>query len=1460
VEVFNINDNYFKYQKCLSGITYQFVNQLDNIYNKNLMVGTNYCIYCMYNEFDIINNFIVNFYQVDVCSTENLDLTKRYFQIDNANLRTGHRVLLVGQIDTTENDVYLVDSRGYLILSDELAETGKTWRYKAYVKLGDNKGKQFHLKNSGNRFPLKGERKEFLDGHGYIIKSFFNYDLLNVGTIVPKLIFTDYEIARLSLNKNYELYTGFTLTNLVSGDTINIKYHDNDYIINILDDSETYKYIYTGTTGNGVNNIVNVSGETWILTDTNVTSNASVEDYILLSATGSTLLNLNSYVKDVDGNYIIITDYIPDSILNDYFQDILSTTYYFNNLMYTIPSTSSQTMLDSFYSKYFNISSGYLTPKEYYLNKYFDYDGFSFVFSGSTTTTKSFTTQNHYIKYKLYSHLNLINSIFTTGYTFLTNFSLASSAFDITYYDSRPNPSVYPSTDGDTKGTLMKITPRTSSFTNYFRKNTFVDIVYNYVKYKSLIVDLVDNEYFVIETYKSNSGLTIDSIDTIYDLKSISDILYYVYKNDSSVYYRVRDDAIRRNICNAYADFIGEDINIIDSVTALLTQDAQHKFVLKLYDPENYSNGGVSRLPTVVTNPLVVTGSTYAILAGEVMEEGGSNINGRGVAYDLSPYPDYYTLSVSATTVGTGVGTFLVNVVGLYPFSNYYYRAYAINSQGLSYGDVYSFMTGPPVYTGATVTTDSVTPDTHQMTVYGTVLDTGWNPIQLRGFAYMTGTTSTPDTGTTDYITISPENGLAGGFSSIITGLTYETVYSYRAFAMNVCGTTYGATLNTTTLENQPPVVETYGYDSLTYNSVNVYGNLISDDEESVTEMGICYSNTYPPTTADTCQTHVPIDFGLFNETLTGLTSYYTYYVRAYCVNSFFTSYGNTLTITTPSIPVAPIVLINGLSLLSHTGVTASLSISSNGGDTIDLKGLYYSTGSTVTIYDTYVSGGTGDAAWTSSITGLTSGLTYSLMGAAANSFGTGYTSTSGFTTLYTPTVSLNLVYTESTGATLLGDVIYDGGSQVTTKGIAISTSPSPTIPGWYGGIGDSSWQTSVTGLTSSTYYYVRSYATNEFGTTYSTGTTTEFTTTSANQIPVFDLTSPTFSNITGTTADAYSTIVWDGGAVVTSRGVCYEISSGVSIGSTTWYDVSGGTGSWTTSLTGLTENSIYYMKSFAINSEGVGYSNENSFNNYAPNDAIITQTLTSESSYVSEDSTAYEIGGIYEIITSISITNNSVPIKTLWSGATTSGETLISQPFSVMSWGSGVTSYHNSESPTYYLPVSGDSSFIRYFVSLESCGVPSAIISGSTRINAVYPYLTCNRTPSTPSIPTTPTLTTWCSSGDFYVGNISPYYTTEPMEKIIQVSATTISRIYTFATGSDNLIYFASPSSYGHVTSILIDGTPTTYTTYASINVQSSGNYPEFSHWNISYNIYAFLVGGIESEIETSKTIEYNF
>jgi uncharacterized protein (TIGR02145 family) len=74
--------------------------------------------------------------------------------------------------------------------------------------------------------------------------------------------------------------------------------------------------------------------------------------------------------------------------------------------------------------------------------------------------------------------------------------------------------------------------------------------------------------------------------------------------------------------------------------------------------------------------------------------------------------------------------------------------------------------------------------------------------------------------------------------------------------------------------------------------------------------------------------------------------------------------------------------------------------------------------------------------------------------------------------------------------------VSNDGGTLVTQRGICYSTSPSPTTANTsiISGSGTGSFISNLTGLTATTTYYVRAYATNSAGTAY--GNEVSFTTT----------------------------------------------------------------------------------------------------------------------------------------------------------------------------------------------------------------------------------------------------------------------------------------------------------------------------------------------------------------------------
>jgi uncharacterized protein (TIGR02145 family) len=67
------------------------------------------------------------------------------------------------------------------------------------------------------------------------------------------------------------------------------------------------------------------------------------------------------------------------------------------------------------------------------------------------------------------------------------------------------------------------------------------------------------------------------------------------------------------------------------------------------------------------------------------------------------------------------------------------------------------------------------------------------------------------------------------------------------------------------------------------------------------------------------------------------------------------------------------------------------------------------------------------------------------------------------------------------------GSIISDGGSVITARGVCWSTNFAPTISDNIStdGTGTGSFVSSLTGLISGTYYYVRAYATNRAGTAY---------------------------------------------------------------------------------------------------------------------------------------------------------------------------------------------------------------------------------------------------------------------------------------------------------------------------------------------------------------------------------------
>jgi hypothetical protein len=84
-------------------------------------------------------------------------------------------------------------------------------------------------------------------------------------------------------------------------------------------------------------------------------------------------------------------------------------------------------------------------------------------------------------------------------------------------------------------------------------------------------------------------------------------------------------------------------------------------------------------------------------------------------------------------------------------------------------------------------------------------------------------------------------------------------------------------------------------------------------------------------------------------------------------------------------------------------------------------------------------------------------------------------------------------------------------------------------------------------------------------------------------------VTTSAVSNITPSTAQGGGTVTSDGGAAVTVRGVCWSTIYPPTVSDSKTVNGSG-TGSFTSSLTGMTANTPYWVRAYATSNNGTGY------------------------------------------------------------------------------------------------------------------------------------------------------------------------------------------------------------------------------------------------------------------------------
>jgi len=208
---------------------------------------------------------------------------------------------------------------------------------------------------------------------------------------------------------------------------------------------------------------------------------------------------------------------------------------------------------------------------------------------------------------------------------------------------------------------------------------------------------------------------------------------------------------------------------------------ARNRFATRYGEISEFETTGPPSVKTGEPGRIMVSSIRIGI---EVLDDGGHEVTDAGVCYSMLKNP---TIDTNVTSFGKGTGKFESRVDNLDPGTRYHLRAYAVNSEGVSYGEeiILSTKLGiPEVETAGLADIDY-----SAVTVTGNIVDDGGLDVIERGIVW--DTVSRP-TKNNNYAVV---EGAAGKYEYRISGLETGVKYYARAYARNEKGYVYSEPL-----------------------------------------------------------------------------------------------------------------------------------------------------------------------------------------------------------------------------------------------------------------------------------------------------------------------------------------------------------------------------------------------------------------------------------------------------------------------------------------------------------------------------------------------------------------------------------------------------------------------------------------------------------------------------------------
>ena len=653
--------------------------------------------------------------------------------------------------------------------------------------------------------------------------------------------------------------------------------------------------------------------------------------------------------------------------------------------------------------------------------------------------------------------------------------------------------------------------------------------------------------------------------------------------------YKTTNSSINFNFVSGdILQFTGYAANLTDVFTYSPTSDITVSF--------NF----ITSIPSVTTNAATSITFNSATCEGNVISDGGEIVTTRGICYATTANP---STANTIITNGIGTGLFTADLTGLTPNTTYYLRAFATNIVGTAYGNEVSFTTTSVL---PILTTDAVSLITFSSAISGGHISIeGYSPITERGVCW--STSPNPHIG----LSTKTNDGVdTGSFTSNIIGLTASTIYYVRAYATNSFGTAYGNQVIFMTSPIGLPILTTTNVSSITSNSVAIGGDITSDGGATITVRGICWSSS-PNPHIGLYNTNNGTGIGSFMDTIKNLTPGSTRFVRAFATNSVGTAYGNEISFTTL--------------LQDYDGnIYDIITIGNQVWMKQNLKTTHFNYGAAINYPIT-------NTAWQYASQAYTwyknDSATYkNTYGALYNGYAaTNYICPDGWH-----------VPTSAEWDTL---TIYLGGNNIAggkLKATALWSSPNigATNSSGFSALPGGGRSADGTHYDTVSYYgnwwcsdQIGSYFCNVRNMYFDAGSVGSSVMEKHNgysvrclrnvnaQIVLPTIISTGATNITTSTVISGGNILNTGNATITARGICWSTSPNPTIADSI-VSAGTGTGIFTSSISGLTAGTTYFVRAYATNSIGTAYGNEISFTTLPSSLAVLTTTNVSSISY----------------------------------------------------------------------------------------------------------------------------------------------------------------------------------------------------------------------------------------------------